>query len=294
MIRFSLCLIPLIVALVAPAAANAALRYNWDTVLLPQDAALPTLSSQPEQRFFDQLFRAQGIDPDSNKAQIVRVWIDRIRQDPLITSAIPGGAQGVGRIFLDPQLREIIMTNGLVRLPAADRLSYVALMTKFLDELVPVNCFGLTSLSDVMARISLREMSEPDVARYFELLSKVLVSDALNSPVILPTRAQYASAQYHLARALFAQLGGDAYGISRFESYTSNPAQATPSDACWASRVTLHAILSMPDPDRDFILLLTIMHAIDESRTPARDASPPLGPSPASAQPGRAPRPIPR
>jgi hypothetical protein len=292
MIRFAIRLVPLIVALVTSHPADAALRYNWDTVLLPQDAALPTLSSQPEQRFFDRMFRAQGVDPDSNKAQIVRVWVDRIRQDPLITSAIPGGAEGVGRIFLDPQLREIIMTNGLVRLPAADRLRYVALMTKFLDELVPVNCFGLTSLSDVMARISLREMSEPDVAQYFELLSKVLVSDALNTPVVLPTRTQYASAQYHLSRALFDQMGGDAYSISRFEKYTSNPAQATPSDACWATRVTLHAILSMPDPERDFILLLTILHAIEESQAPARDASPPVVPSPASTQPGRAPQPI--
>jgi hypothetical protein len=34
--------------------------------------------------------------------------------------------------------------------------------------------------------------------------------------------------------------------------------------------VTLHAILSMPDPDRDFILLLTILHSIDEGDTPAR------------------------
>ena len=270
MIRFAVCLLPLIVALVAPTSASAALRYNSDTVLLRQDAALPTLSSQPEQRFFDQMFRAQGIDPGSNKAQIVRVWIDRIRQDPLITSAIPGGAQGVGRLFLDPQQREIVMTSGLVRLSPADRLSYVALMTKFLDELVPVNCFGLTSLGDVMARISLREMSESDVEQYFELLSKMLVSDALNTPVILPTRAQYASAQHHLARALFAQLGGDEYGMSRFESYASNPGQATPSDACWATRVTLHAILSMPDPDRDFILLLTILHSIDEGETPVR------------------------
>ncbi|MDQ7978226.1 hypothetical protein QYH69_13325 [Paraburkholderia sp. SARCC-3016] len=291
MIRFAGCLISLLVALVAlvtATSADAALRYNRDTVQLPEDAALPTLSPRPEQRFWDQMFRAQGVDPGSNKARIVRAWIDRIGQDPLIASAIPGGANGIGRLFLDPQAREIVMTNGLVRLSATDRLSYVALMTKFLDELVPVNCFGLTSLSDVMARVTLREMPEPDVAQYFELLSKVLESDALNRPVILPTGAQYASAQHHLSRALFVQLGGNTYDMSRFENYVSNPSQATPSDACWATRVTLHAILSMPDPDRDVVLLLTIMHSVDESVTPARGASSPIAPSPASTQPGRA------
>jgi hypothetical protein len=84
MIRFAARLVLLLVALVASTSANAAFRYNWDTVLLPQDAALPTLSPQPEQRFFDQMFRAQGIDPDSNKARIVRAWIDRTGKTRLL------------------------------------------------------------------------------------------------------------------------------------------------------------------------------------------------------------------
>jgi hypothetical protein len=291
MIRFAACLSGFAFALLAPTCSDAALRYDWNALLWPQEAALPVLSPPPQQNMLDQLFLSQGIDPDSNKARIVRAWVDKIQRDPLIASAIPGGAQGIARLFLDPHAREIVMTNGLVRLPAADRLSYVRLMTKFLDELVPVDCFGLFDMGDVMARVSLREMSEADIEQYFELLSKVLVSDALDAPVLLPPRAQYASAERHLAHALLAQLGDDPYSVARFERYAANSSQATASDACWATRVTLHAILSMPDPDRDLILLLTILHAADEDATPARDPASPVRPSPASVHPGHAPRP---
>jgi hypothetical protein len=288
MIRIALRL-SLTAALLAATFAHAVLRYDWSGSLLPQDTPPLAPSVQAEQRSFDQMFRAQGIEPDSNKAQIVRAWVNKIEQDPLITSAAPGGAPGIARMFLDPQAREVVMSNGLARLPAADRLSYVQLMTKFLDELVPADCFGFADMNDVMSEVSLREMSDAEVAQYFELLSKVLTSDALGSPIALPTRQQYDSALRQLAQALFVQLGGNAPDIARFESYSSNPSQATAGEACWATRVTLHAILSMSDPARDVILLLTILQASPQGETPAHDESPSAVPSPASVQPGRAP-----
>ncbi|CAB3768483.1 hypothetical protein [Paraburkholderia humisilvae] len=291
--RLSVCLTSLIVTLFAATFANAALRYDWDDVLVPQAAELPRLSRQSEQRYFDQMFREQGIEPDSAKAQIVRTWINKMRHDPIIASAIPGGAQGLGRLFLDTQTRETVLLNGLVRLSAADRLSYVQLLSKFLDELVPVDCFGLVDMNDVMNRVSLREMSDADAAQYFDLLAKVMVSDALNAPIVLPTHEQYAAAKLQLAHALFAQLSGDESDMTRFKNYSANPAQATPSDTCWATRVTMHAILSMPDPGRDFILLISILQSVAQKKAPAGGETPsdtpPAVPSPSSAQPGRAP-----
>ncbi|MFC0400022.1 hypothetical protein [Paraburkholderia rhizosphaerae] len=287
--RFAVCVGSVIVTLFAATFANAALRYDWDEVLLPQAAVFPKLSRESEQRYFDQMFREQGIEPDSNKAQIVRAWINKIRQDPIIAAAVPGGAKGIGRLFLDTQTRESLLLNGLVRLSAADRLSYVQLLSKFLDELVPVDCFGLLNMNDVMSRISLREMSDSDVAQYFNLLSKVLVSDAVDAPIVLPTREQYTAAKQQFADALFVQLSGDQSDITRFQHYSAHPAQATPSDACWVTRVTMHAILSMPDPGRDYILLISILQSGEQAKTQAGDPAPsearPAAPSPASAQP---------
>jgi hypothetical protein len=289
MTRFAVCLGSIIVTFCAATLANAALRYDWDNLLLPQAATFPALSPRSDDRYLDQMFREEGIEPDSNKARIVRTWVNKIRQDPVITAAVPGGAEGLGRLFLDSQTRENILLNGLVRLSAADRLRYVQLLTKFLDELVPVDCFGLVNMNEVMNRVTLREMSDSDVEQYFELLSKVLVSDALNVPVVLPTSDQYAGAKRQLAHALYIQLSGDESDITRFEHYSANPAQATPIDACWVTRVTLHAILSMPDPGRDFILLLTLLQSGSEAASPPGDETPPVVPSPASAHPGRAP-----
>jgi len=81
------------------------------------------------------------------------------------------------------------MSSGLARLSAADRLSYVRLLTKLLDELVPVNCFGEVDMGATMNRVTLREMSDADVRQYFELLCKVLIANARKSPSFCPPRS---------------------------------------------------------------------------------------------------------
>ncbi|GJH36372.1 hypothetical protein CBA19CS91_26465 [Paraburkholderia hospita] len=173
------------------------------------------------------------------------------------------------------------MSNGLARLAPSDRLNYVKLLTKFLDDLVPLNCFGLANMSAVMSHVSLREMPESDVDQYFGLLYKVLINDASdNTPIPVPTPQQSAAAERQLTRTLIAELQGDQMNIERFAFYTSNPSLATPSDVCWTTRVTLHAIIAMPDPERDLVLLRTMLPeggrnaSSAEQRGPSRDAFP--------------------
>jgi hypothetical protein len=237
--------------------------------------------------------RRYGIEPDSKKARIILAWTRKIWQDPAIAAAIPGGAKHIGQILLDPEARDNVLSNGLAHLAPSDRLAYVKLLSRFLDDLVPVNCFGLTDMSAVMNRVSLREMSEPDVDQYFSLLYKVLASDASDAAIPAPTPQQHAAAERQLTLALIAELRGHQEDIERFESYTARPQLATPSDVCWTTRVTLHAIIAMPDPERDIVLLQTVVthkrqHASSAGRLGTQGTTTPF---PASSQPDSVPAP---
>ena len=276
----------LTVALVTATLASAAIRREPDAgPPLPPDPVSATAATQGGQNELENMFRRHGIDPDSNKAHIILAWVEKIRRDPVIATGTPGGAQQVGQIFLDPKAREDFMSNGLAHLAPADRLKYVKLLTKFLDELVPVNCFGLADMSAVMNRVSLREMSDSDVDQYFSLLYKVMVNDASKAPIPVPTPQQYAAAERQLTRTLIAELQGDQMNIERFAFYASNPALATPSDVCWTTRVTLHAIIKMSDPERDLVLLRTMAPHGAQSTPPAGQLGTPekANPLPASS-----------
>lgn len=275
-----------IAALTAATLVSAAIRYDPDTA--PPPGATEVIESVAEsgQANLEQLLQKYGIDPGSNKARIILAWVEKIQRDPVIASDVPGRARHVGQIFLDPRSREQFMSNGIAHLAPSDRLQYVKLLTRFLDELVPVNCFGLDDMRAVMNRVSLRDMSDADVDQYFGLLYKVLVNDASNAPVPTPTPQQTAAAERQLTRTLIAELRGDEVNIERFAFYASNPTLATPSDVCWTTRVTLHAIIAMPEPERDVVLLRTMAPrdaptapAAKRLGTPANAFPPPAAPS---------------
>ena len=289
--RRSAFLLATIAALMVPTLASAAIRHDPDSA--PQAVAPAAAASAAEsgQRNLEQLLRNHGIDPASNKARIILAWVEKIQHDPVIASDTHGGARHVGQIFLDARAREEFMSNGLAHLTPSDRLQYVKLLTRFLDELVPINCFGLDDMRAVMNRVSLRDMPDPDVDQYFSLLYKVLVSDASTAPLPAPTPQQSAAAERQLTRTLIAELRGDQMNIERFAFYASNPTLATPSDVCWTTRVTLHAIIAMPEPERDVVLLRTMaprkgQYALPPGRlgTPATAFPPPASSAPDGAR----------
>lgn len=178
--------------------------------------------------------------------------------DPAIRRAVSGGPDALGQVLGDPTRRDSLMMKGLARLSVNDRLRYLKIYTRILDELVPVNCFGLSDMEDVLDRITLGDMEETQIAEYLSLLYKVIASSALASAIPTPTLHQYAMAEAMLTHALVIELGGDPQNIERYENLAVHPFFATPADMCWATRVTLHAIEAMPDPYRDFILLPAI------------------------------------
>jgi hypothetical protein len=263
----------LIFALAATTWASAAIRRDTDFSAPPAAEDSAAAPAPREGRInLDRLFVEHGIAPDSNKARIIVTWMDKILRDPVIAARIPGGPEQIEQIFVDPKARETFMAQGLAHLQPSDRLAYMQLLTRFFDELVPVNCFGQSSMSEVMSRVSLLDMKEPDVDQYFNLLYRVLAHDTASRPAPIPTQQENIAAERAFSHSVIAELRGDQVDIDRFVMYASNPASATPSDICWATRVTLHAILAMPAPERDVVLLRTNV-AEDRRNVPSAQQS---------------------
>jgi hypothetical protein len=210
---------------------------------------------------------------------MLAAWFEMVLHEPHIAMRMGGGYASVEQIFLDEGKREALMSSGLARVTAQERLQYLQLFTRLLDEFVPVNCFGLVDINAVMSRITIGQMSDADAALYLQLLYRVLVSSMSGAPIRLPTPQEYASAMEELSRAIVIELDADTASLDRYETYTLRPSTATPSDVCWMTRVTLHAIAKMPESERDIIFLTAITASYVGASA-----------NPAEGSPGQAPR----
>jgi len=225
--------------------AEAAIRYH-----APLIAPLTTPASNPPPSAHDDTLSENGVDPSSDKGRLIVAWIARISADP----AIAGDVQRMSRLHLNPGARTQLLSDGLERLSPAMRLQYVAMIGTFLDTLVPSDCFGLTDMSDVVNRVSMNAMSESDIDRYFSILVEILRASASDATLDTPTDQQYAQAEHSLRFSLLRELGYLHANVARYTSYMQAPRKAAPVDACWAMRVMMHAVLAMPDPERDVVL----------------------------------------
>lgn len=243
----------LIVATCA-AQVHAAIRY--DALWLDTSTALDYLPAPPavNRRVYDELLVANGVDPASDKGKLILAWVSRINADPMVA----GNVQRLSKIYLNSRSRAELMSNGLMRLSPALRLQYVSLISKFLDTLVPSDCFGLNEMSEVLDRISLSAISEADIDAYFHVLSAALRAGESETRADMPSAQQYEHADESLKRSLLNELGYIPANIARYMAYAQAPRTAAPVEACWAMRVTMHAILALPDPERDIVLRSTV------------------------------------
>ena len=265
-------------------AAGAAVHQKLD-IQVPGEPPNVLAPSRPDAPDLNNILGQDGIAPGSTKARIVAAWLEKLRQDPAIERRIPGGVGGLEQMFLDEQKREALMSSGLARLTPGDRLIFLKLFTRLLDELVPVNCFGLFDISAVMNHITIAQMSDADAELYLGLIYKVLVSSASDMPVRLPTSRQYAGAVEVLSHEIFIELDADPVNIDLYGLYAEHPELATPSDVCWMTRVTLHAIERMPEKERDFIMMPAVTDSDAASIARPDGASPVVAPLPSWTRP---------
>jgi len=263
------CWLAVLGGLAASTLAGAAVHEHFSRLpMLPQ---ITSVESQEDLSPRDRMLRENRVEPGSEKARIIVEWLRKLHLDPAIQRAVPGGPDALGLILKDSGRRESLMKNGLAHLTAGDRFQYLKLYTRLLDQLVPVNCFGLSDMGEVMDRIALGDMGQPELEEYLGLLYKVIVSSGASTSIEKPTPQQYAMAEAALSDALVVELVGDEMNMERYRTTALHPDQATPSDVCWATRVTLHAMASLPALYRDLILL-PAMTGTSEAAAP-RDSS---------------------
>ncbi|PVX76273.1 hypothetical protein [Paraburkholderia unamae] len=210
-----------------------------------------------------------GVAADSIKARIVDAWFARLRTDPAVAIAVPGGAAGLEAKLRDDATRERLFRRGVARLAPQDRLVYFMLLTKYIGQAAAGGCHGATSMQDIVDRISVDSMSDADAAEYFAVLYRIVIRSVLAAPLTLPASATFESALRHLDEAVDAELAGDAQAVARMEGITRGAPGATMADFCWASALLMHVVAAMSGPDRDALLLY--MLDVDDA-VPARPA----------------------
>ncbi|QGZ58345.1 hypothetical protein [Paraburkholderia acidiphila] len=213
-----------------------------------------------------------GVEQETIKARIVEAWFYRLRADPAVALAVPGGVAGLEARLRDDAARERLIRGGIARLTPPDRLAYFTLLAKYMGRVARGNCQGIANVQDIADRISIGSMSDADTAEYFSLLYRVVIRSLLAAPLTLPAPAAYERALQHLDDAVNAALAGDPLAVARLERVTNGAPDATMADICWASAVLMRSTAAMSGPDRD-ALLLYMLGVGAPVQTPARDAA---------------------
>jgi hypothetical protein len=244
-----------LIASAAAMQASAAFRYDelWGDAA-PSMGQADASASNGGPSVYDEMLVANGVDPASEKGRLILAWIARINRDPVVN----GNVQRTSKLLLNSGARADLMADGLERMSPALRLQYVALIAKVLDTLVPPDCFGLNDMDAVIDRVSLNAMSDADVDGYFRTLLAALRAAQTGTAPDAPSPQQFAQAEAKLKLSLLRELGYAPANVARYTAYTVDPRRANPVDACWAMRVTMHAMLAMPDPERDVVLRQTV------------------------------------
>jgi hypothetical protein len=247
----------------------------------PTTAPAAHAASPLEQAIRVQHLRKLGIEPDSSKARILDKWAETIRTDPDIAASMPGGTAGAGLGLIDPATGTAYIRNGLPRLSAAERSEFFGLLVGIYDRSVPQDCFGLTDPQEIMRRaISFGSMSDAQTDTYFRLIYRMIHQAAINAPVDIPTPQAHQASVVKLGASMEAQLHGNTADVNRLAAIVVDQAHASANDHCWLMGLSLHAIMALPDADRD-VVLRQMYAAQMKNATPA--GAPAVGASAASA-----------
>jgi hypothetical protein len=196
-----------------------------------------------------------GVAPDSIKGRIVDAWFERLRADPAVAIAVPGGAAGLEAELRDDEARDRLIKSGIARLAPEERLAYFMLLTKYVGKVVRGDCHGVASMQDIVDRVSVSNMSDADAAEYFSLLHRIVTGSLLAAPLTPPTPLQLDMALRHLDDAVNAELSGDPQAVARMTRMTHGGPGASMADVCWASAILMQSVVEMGPPDRDTLLL---------------------------------------
>lgn len=257
-----------------------------------QTSSSPTASrAEVEHAIHDQWLRRINVEPGSSKARIIDSWAEKIR----LEGTTPLGGQGehltIQSIMDNPELRTPFVLSGLARISPEDRLEYTRMASSFFDRFVPQDCFGLTDQQQIMAKaMAVDKMSDSEADEFFGLIYKMVHASAVRAPIDVPSASQHTAAVSKLGVAMEAMVPNDKADIDRFAAFIVDPSRASTVDKCWITGLSMHAIISMGEPDRDIILRYAFaLGAMKAQQAGASQPGSTLGapvPHPTSAIPG--------
>jgi len=196
-----------------------------------------------------------GVDPGSTKAAIIERWRDRMRHDPVLSPLLAQGSN-LGMVpTSDPRQRTQFFSDGILRLSPEDRSSLFDLTLKALDR-GPPDCGGTKSVPIVISRtLSLATLPDDDVDTVLRLTYSLLKQSALHAPSAQVTAEQRAQGQAALLRSLNEMLKNDPESTRLVAQTVVDPVGVTPEVWCRTVRIYLHAMLAMPQPQRDWVIV---------------------------------------
>ncbi|WP_070107324.1 energy transducer TonB [Burkholderia plantarii] len=265
----------------APAAASA-----------PKAPATPLSGAAPltlEHANADAFVAQYGIDPDSPKAAILAHWRQKMLDDPDIRRLFGNaGPNQLGRSIA--MQRTELFSEGSLRVSQADRSTFIALGTRVLDA-APADCGGLKNMNAVVLRyLSLANLSEHEIDDYFRITYESLKRTALKTPIATINAEQRNQGKQALSAAIGVQLRRDPDAMRTLAIAAADPENTPPAAWCHNMRTMQHAVMAMPQPQRDWLLISIQTDAI--ARLHADDAAPGASPSP-SPSPSSSPVPAP-
>jgi TonB family protein len=255
----------------APAAASA-----------PKAPATPLSGAAPltlEHANTDAFVAQYGIDPDSPKAAILAHWRQKMIDDPDIRRLFGNaGPNELGRSIA--MQRTELFSEGSLRVSQADRSTFIALGTRVLDA-APADCGGLKNMNAVVLRyLSLANLSEHEIDDYFRITYESLKRTALRTPIATINTEQRNQGKQALSAAIAAQLQRDPEAMRSLSIAAADPENTPPAAWCHNMRTMQHAVMAMPQPQRDWLLIsiqtdaIARLHADDATATPSTPSSP--------------------
>ncbi|WP_186098666.1 TonB C-terminal domain-containing protein [Burkholderia gladioli] len=195
-----------------------------------------------------------GIEPDSPKAAIIARWREKMLTDPDIVRAFGMGDGGqAGRSLAER--RPEFFSEGSLRVSQSDRSTFISIGARVLDA-APPDCGGEKSMSAVIVRyLSLARLSDQDIDDYFRITYESLKRSAQQTPMATVNEPQREQGRNALSAAIAERLKGDPDAARSLAAAVADPAAVTPEIWCSNMRTMEHAVLSIPQPQRDWLLI---------------------------------------
>ncbi|WP_246792935.1 energy transducer TonB [Burkholderia perseverans] len=251
------------------------------TASAPKAPATPLSGAAPltlEHANTDAFVAQYGIDPDSPKAAILAHWRQMMLDDPDIRRLFGNaGPNELGRSIA--MQRTELFSEGSLRVSQADRSTFIALGTRVLDA-APADCGGLKNMNAVVLRyLSLANLSEHEIDDYFRITYESLKRTALKTPIATINPEQRNQGKQALSAAIAAQLQRDPEAMRSLAIAAADPENTPPAAWCHNMRTMQHAVMAMPQPQRDWLLIsiqtdaIARLHADDATAAPAAPSS---------------------